>query len=421
MSVAERPQTDPPPDDLVNAVQAMLLPDMAQKIGVAVSGGGDSLALLHVLAQLSWRRGLVVEAVTVNHGLRQESEAEAHFVAECCASMGVPHHTLRWQSEHRQGNLMAAARDARYRLIADWATERNITAVMLGHTADDVAENFLIRLARKAGPDGLAAMNAQFDREGITWLRPFLQQTRADLRTYLRAREMTWVEDPTNDDDNFERTRARKAMAVLKDLGLSVDILQNVSLSMQAARHALDHYANIESRRYIVQQGGDLVLKLGLTGPLPDEIKRRLWRMALPWINGAEFPPRQDALTGLLASMASLGSGTVGGCLITRRGDDWRITREYQAVRDLSAATTALWDDRWRLDGPHSPDLSVRALGEAVQDCPDWRKVALPRTSLIATPAIWRGNSLVAAPSAGLNNGWTAQIVADFHQSAFAH
>ena len=190
---------------------------------------------------------------------------------------------------------------------------------------------------------------------------------------------------------------------------------------MRSAADALDHYAQIEARRYIVQENGDLVLRLGLTGPLPDETKRRLWRAALPWISGADYPPRQGALFDVLAGLTGDGNATVGGCLIVRKGDDWRVTREFAAVRDAKTPTTALWDGRWRLDGPHDPALEVRALGEAVSQCPDWRSTGLPRTSLISTPAIWRGDTCVAAPLAGFSNGWVAQIVADFHEHAFAH
>ncbi len=85
-----------------------------------------------------------------------------------------------------------------------------------------------------------------------------------------------------------------------------------------------------------------------------------------------------------------------------------RITREYNAVTGFDRATDALWDGRWVLEGPHTPSLQVRALGDAVKDCPDWRDTGLPRQSLLASPAIWRGDELVAAPWRGSENGWTA-------------
>ncbi|MEO0929993.1 MAG: tRNA lysidine(34) synthetase TilS [Pseudomonadota bacterium] len=421
MSVADQPQHDPRDDDLLNAARAALSQQRFGKIGIAVSGGGDSMSVLHVLSRVAHEGGFAVEAATVDHGLRDDAADEAHLVAQNCSQLGIPHTVLRWEGWDGTGNMMAAARDARYRLVAEWASIRGVHAVALGHTADDIAENFLIRLSRKAGPDGLAAMKARFDRDGMTWIRPFLDQSRVDLRAYLQRHGVSWVDDPTNEDARFDRTQVRKALPTLGALGISADVLHSVSLSMQSARDALDHYANIEARRYVRQQDGDLVLRLGLTGPLPSEIKRRLWRACVPWISGADYAPRHDALFTLIDGMATDGSGTVGGCLITRKGDDWRITREYQAVRALREKTTALWDGRWAVDGPHEDKYEVRALGEAIQECPDWRESDLPRSSLIATPAIWRGDTLIAAPLAGQSNGWTAQIVADFHLHAFAH
>ena len=109
---------------------------------------------------------------------------------------------------------------------------------------------------------------------------------------------------------------------------------------------------------------------------------------------------------------------TLHGCLISKikgdkRGNDrWRISREYNAVRHLSCTTDLAWDGRWVLTGPHAPDLQIRALGDAVKDT-DWRETALPRETLEASPAIWRGKELVAAPIAGYQNGWSAKLAAN--------
>lgn len=421
MSVADHPSHDSRDEILLHAARMAFSPVVPKKVAVAVSGGGDSMAILHAFDLLAATDNLTIEAVTVDHGLRTDAEVEAALVARFCSERNIPHRTLQWDGWNGSGNLMAAARDARYRLIAEWALAHGMDGVVLGHTRDDIAENFLIRLARKSGVDGLAAMDVSFERHGVAWARPFWQQSRDSLRAYLRRHHIDWVEDPTNDDPTFERTRARSALAPLSDVGVSREVLDSVSRGMRGARDALNHYAQIESRRYIVQEHGDLVLRLGLTGPLPAEIKRRLWRATLPWINGAEHPPRNAALFDVVKGLTSDRNATVGGCLIVRKGDDWRVTREYQAVRNLVTKTVDLWDGRWVLDGPHADDLEIRALGEAVRECPDWRATGLPRTSLIATPAIWRGDALIAAPIAGLSDGWSAQIVADFHQHAFAH
>ncbi len=406
---------------LLHFARTVFLDKPPRRIGVAVSGGGDSMALLHLYARLARDDGLEVAAVTVDHGLRSDAAAEAAHVARFCKAAGISHDTLRWEGWDGKGNLMAAARDARYRLIADWAHARGIGAVVLGHTADDQAENFLIRLARKSGPDGLAGMDVRFERHGITWARPLWQQSRDDLRDYLRRHGVAWIDDPTNEDDTYERSRVRKALVKLEALGITADVLKSVGVTMRATKDALDYYARIEAAKYIRQEHGDLVLHLAQTDALPMEMRRRLWRAMLPWVSGASYPPRSRALFETIHGLSAEGNTTVGGCLITRKGEMWRVTREYNAVADLIGPTTAIWDNRWQLSGPHADDLEVRALGDGIADCPGWRDTGLPRASLLATPAVWRGDTLIAAPIAGLSNGWTAQIVADFHEEAFAH
>ena len=123
----------------------------------------------------------------------------------------------------------------------------------------------------------------------------------------------------------------------------------------------------------------------------------------------------------LETGLALDGRATVAGCLVSVEGGGLRFTREANAVKMLATMTDQRWDNKWKLDGPHDPDLKIRMLGDAIKDCPNWRETGLPRTSLMATPAIWQGETLISAPVAGLLNGWTARIVADFHSSLVTH
>lgn len=390
-----------------------------EKIGVAVSGGGDSMALLHLAMRWAAQIDCRLEAVTVNHGLRAEAASEAEMVAQFCAASGIAHTTLNWAGWNGQGNLSAAGRDARYGLMADWATSRGIGGIMLGHTADDIAETFLMRLRRKAGVDGLAAMQSLFMRNGIQWARPLLQHKRADLRDYLRGHGLGWVNDPTNEDERYERPRMRKLMRALDPLGLDTEALSAVAVNMGMTRDALAHYTRLEADRLGVQQSGDIVLPLD--AGLPEEIQRRLVSKAVQWVGGLDYPPRADALQLAEMMQADAGARTVSGCLLLRDKQAIRITREFNACKDETCPTDHLWDGRWQLDGPHAPDLKIRALGESLKDCPDWRDLGIPRASLMASPSIWRGDTLIAAPIAGYNREWGAQIVANFRSFLLSH
>lgn len=390
-------------------------------IGIAVSGGGDSLALLHLFARWSEQTGHPIAAVTVDHGLRPESGAEAGRVAALCAQADIPHDILTWAGGQAEGNLPAAARDARYALMAEWAKAKGIRHIALGHTVDDSAENFLMRLGRSAGVDGLAEMETRFERNGILWSRPLWQQHRSELRDYLRRHDVQWIDDPSNDDPRYLRTRARKALPSLADVGVTAQTIHASAFALRSAKSALDHYTRQEAALHVTQESGDLLFPVRPMPPVPTEIERRLVTAALQWVGSNRYPPRGVWAGLLTVDVAGQQRKTLAGCLIMKRKGHYRITREYNAVKDLVTATDAVWDARWRLEGPHAPDLELRALGESVSVLPDWRETGLPRPTLMASPAVWRGDTLIAAPLAGYNDDWSAQIVADFTSFLDSH
>lgn len=389
------------------------------RIGVAVSGGSDSLALLH--AAVAW--GVGVEAVTVDHALRPEAAAEAAQVARICARLGVAHTTLRWEGWDGRGNLQDQARQNRYALIAGWARARGLPSVALGHTMDDQAETLLMRLGREAGVEGLASMRLVFEREGARFDRPFLFDRRADLRAYLEARGVAWVDDPSNEDDGFARVRARRALAVLGPLGIGTEELFRVALNLRDASDALGQAAADFARDKARSAGGDLIFDRTALRRQPAEIVRRLLGHGLMFVGQAGYPPRREPLERLFAQVTAGGNTTLHGCLVMVSDMTVRIAREHAAVARLSGPTDAPWDGRWRLTGPHAPGLEVRALGEAVRECPEWRGSGLPRATLLASPAVWEGARLVAAPVAGMGMGWVAEVggAADFAAFLIAH
>lgn len=184
--------------------------DAAARLGLAVSGGADSTALLLLAkAALPGR----IEVVTVDHGLRAEAAAEAAQVAELCANLQVPHATLA--VEVAGGNLQAEARRARYAAMADWIAERELVALATGHHADDQAETLLMRLNRGSGVAGLAGARARGIVPGtrIPLLRPLLDWRRTELEAIVGEAGIEVVADPSNLDDRFDRVRMRKALA----------------------------------------------------------------------------------------------------------------------------------------------------------------------------------------------------------------
>lgn len=398
---------------LVGLIRATVPAD--QIVGVALSGGGDSVALLHVLRHAAVR----VEAVTVDHRLRPGSAAEAAAVAADCRALGVPHMVRVWDHGAVSGNLMDQARRARMALIADWARRRGIGVVALGHTRDDQAETLLMGLARAAGIDGLSGMRRSWTEGGVRFIRPLLKAGREELRDWLRAAGIGWIDDPTNDNDRFTRVRARAVLRALTPLGITTEGLASVATHLSQAQAALEAQMAVAADQALREEAGSLVLDRAALLALPDEVRRRLIVAAILWVSGADYPPRGDAVARVDAAIARGAQATLWGC---RLGTGPRFLREAKAVSAVVATPDQLWDGRWVVEGPVTSDLEVRALGVAgLRQCPDWRKSGLPREVLAVTPAIWRGETLIAAPLAGCPNGWSARIAAPIHLFGLSH
>jgi tRNA(Ile)-lysidine synthase len=396
-----------------------------RRIGIAVSGGSDSLAALVLAVEALGAKA--VRAVTVDHGLRPESAHEAAQVAARCRQMGVAHDTLRWEGP-RDGNLQQAARRARLNLIGSWARGR-VEAVVLAHTRDDQAETFLMRLARGSGVDGLSGMAPLRVADGVTWLRPFLTVTREQLREALRARAISWVEDPSNADPAFLRVRARQAMSQLAPLGIDAATLADTAARLRRARGALDTQMLGAVSRLVCEEAGTVLIDKAALD-LPGEIRDRLFAALLMALSGDVYRPRLVALHRWLAQ-----GGALRGCMLGDAGGQLRLWREARVVAVLQAPPDALWDRRWRASPPESAATGavIRALGAdglaqlsrqaRAGAHPHWRETGLPQAVLSAQPAIWLGPELIAAPLALWPQKWrlsarpVAALVNELQQS----
>ncbi|ACE99855.1 tRNA(Ile)-lysidine synthetase [Rhodopseudomonas palustris TIE-1] len=208
----------------------------APAIVLAVSGGPDSLALMWLAAR--WRKSLkqgpALAVVTVDHGLRPEAAAEARAVKRLAASLDLPHRTLRWSGDKPSTGIQAAARGARYRLLANAAKTLGASHVMTAHTRDDQAETVLMRLSRGSGIAGLAAMAREIERDGVVLARPLLDVPKARLIATLAKARIAFATDPSNADPRFTRPRLRELMPQLAAEGCDARSL--VRLAVRAAR-----------------------------------------------------------------------------------------------------------------------------------------------------------------------------------------
>ena len=305
----------------------------APALVLAVSGGPDSLALMWLAAR--WRRALSrgpqLFAVTVDHGLRPEAAREARDVKRLAGTLDIPHRTLRWTGAKPKTGVPAAARTARYQLLAEAARASGATHILTAHTRDDQAETLLMRMLRGSGIAGLAAMARETEREGLWLARPLLDIPKSRLIATLGKAKIAFADDPTNRDLSFTRPRLRALMPALVEEGGDSRNLARLASRLARANAAIEVLAD-GAERYLALRDRDDAARFGFDAlafaGLPDEIRIRLLKRAIDRA-GHEGPAELGKVETLTAALdtAIAGGGkqtrvkqTLAGAAISLRG-----------------------------------------------------------------------------------------------------
>src|ERR1700676_1729157 len=289
----------------------------APAIVLAVSGGADSIALMWLVAR--WRRALArgpsLIAVTVDHGLRAEAAAEAREVKRLARSLDLPHRTMRWTGAKPRTGLPAAARAARYRLLAQAARASGATHVLTAHTRDDQAETLLMRMLRGSGVAGLAAMARESERDGLLLARPFLNVSKSQLIATLKKAKVDFADDPTNRDTSFTRPRLRALMPVLATEGGDTRNLARLASRLARANAAVEVLVD-GAERYLALRDRETShpgFDAKAFAAMPEEIRLRLLLRAIDRI-GHEGPAELGKVEALLSALDRAGAEKNAGC-----------------------------------------------------------------------------------------------------------
>jgi len=325
-------------------------------LALAVSGGSDSMALLRLAHDAYPGR---IAAVTVDHGLRPSSAAEARQVGEWCRTLGAEHRILRWQGQKPATGLQRRAREARYQLLAEAAAQLGRSGLaaplIVAHTLDDQAETFLLRLSHGSNIGGLGAMRASSEIPStppVPLLRPLLEHSRSALRTTLQAYGQRWIDDPSNEDQRFERVRLRHLLPSLEVQGLRRESLAQAAALMARIDERLLSTA-IAACPYQVSPEGVATFGCDAFAGLPLSASIRFLSFLLRVVGGNPYPPGRSSLDGLAARMKANAPGaTLGGCALRRSRGTWVVRREARAAARSRTtvsgdACIALWDNRF--------------------------------------------------------------------------
>jgi tRNA(Ile)-lysidine synthase len=288
----------------------------APAVVLAVSGGPDSVALMWLMAR--WRRALAdgprLFAVTVDHGLRNEAAREAREVKRLAQELDLPHRTMRWAGDKPETGVPAAARTARYRLLAQAARAAGATHVFTAHTRDDQAETLLMRLLRGSGIAGLAAMARETARDDVVLARPLLNVPKSRLVATLNKAKIAFADDPTNRDPAFTRPRLRALLPLLAEEGGDARGLARLAARLARANAAVEVLAD-GAERYLAlvdraaqtsrQNAGEPTASefdAGMFAAMPEEIRLRLLMRAIDRF-GHEGPAELGKVEALLAQL----------------------------------------------------------------------------------------------------------------------
>lgn len=317
-------------------------------VAVAVSGGPDSMALVILADRWARERGGAVRALTVDHGLRAESAAEASLVAAWLGARGIAHETLVWAGDKPKTGIQEAARAERYRLLAGGCAARGVLHLMTAHQREDQAETYLIRHRAGSGVDGLAGMAAVRELAGCRLVRPLLDLPRARLAAFLAEEKQEFLDDPSNRNPVFERSRLRAP-----DDGFRIDTAIAETKRCAAARIGRERELDALLVRCVsLHPAGFAAIDAEALWSAPAELSERLLARVAACIGALRYPPRRDRVARLRAALATAPQRgrTLGGC----RFVSWRgrilVLRELAAAAPpirIEPGDEALWDRRF--------------------------------------------------------------------------
>ncbi|WP_373087453.1 tRNA lysidine(34) synthetase TilS [Sneathiella sp.] len=387
------------------------------RLAVAVSGGSDSMALVLLANDWAARRGVELYTITVDHGLRAGSALEAETVGRWLTVRGMHHDILRWAGPRPDTAIQRRAREARYDLMAEYCKDRDIHNLLLGHQMEDRLETLLMRLSKGSGLEGLTAIQPLSWRGALQLLRPLLEVRRQVLRDYLIANGQEWVEDPSNDNPVYTRTRVGALLEELQGLpGSSLETIALSAMRLNRASDALDQLTMARLSDFCeVSPFGFIRFSTEAVTGCPEEIALRFLARIFTDVAGTGQRIRLQALENLYDRVFRKdgeGPETLAGCQISRSRGSWLVCREpgrkglpEQQVTDNRLL---LWDGRYRVEdmtptaAPELP-LAVRRIG-----ADGWRVLKaegltkeereLPAKVRNNLPAVWSGEKLVAAP-----------------------
>lgn len=398
---------------------AFKLDALPAAIAVAVSGGSDSMALCLLAKKWCDKNAIKLVALTVDHGLRPEAGIEAQNVGAWLGVHGIEHHVLKWLGPYPDAGIQQSARAARYALLIEQCEALEIEHILLGHQLEDQLETTLMRLSKGSAVQGLAAMHVLSKRGPVTLVRPLLDIQREGLREFLDDCEQSWVDDPSNENPKYTRTKLGDLLRQMTNLpGSGIEAIALASKRLQRADAALECVTSeLLSSLVNISPYGFVSFPLDFYKSAPEEITLRFLERVFAYVRGSEKRPMLSSLENLYFTICQneeLKAATLSGCQLKKYNNCWIVCREPgrtgMPIMTFEAGPTIVWDDRFIVvdhaaqnESGEQFSLTIRRLGDD-----GWRiltkskdfdlKFSAPNIVKKNLPSIWLEDKLVAVP-----------------------
>lgn len=316
---------------------------LPKSLAVAVSGGGDSMALVMLLNEFVLKKKIKLVALTVDHKVREGSSEEALEVGKILQKKKIAHEILEVDVKKLpQKNIESKLREARYELLLSYCKKHKISHLFLGHIIGDVAENFLIRLFRGSGLDGLSTIAEVSEVSKINLVRPLLNFEKADLQKYLKAKKVKWFEDESNLDEKFLRNKIRNFFATFEEKNLIHQRIKNASDEIAKMRDLFDDLMLNEARKTLQFERSHFLIDHKNLCEIEEKFALKILALAAMEISEKNYKPRLTDLKKFyeyLLKNSKIKPRDFYGCRIEQYDDKHLILRSQKVQKQIELKT----------------------------------------------------------------------------------
>tara|TARA_B100001123_G_scaffold44766_2_gene45850 strand:+ start:4620 stop:5888 length:1269 start_codon:yes stop_codon:yes gene_type:complete len=385
------------------------------KIAIAVSGGVDSMVLMNLAKESDFLNDKNVFILVVDHGLRAESKQEAKFVKNEAKKLGFPTRILKWKGSKPNKRIQEEARNKRYSLLINFCRENNINNLYLAHHLDDQIETFLFRMFRGSGLQGLTSFSSSYERNGLTLIRPLIDTPKSELISYARRKKINWVEDPSNENQKYDRVKLRKVLPLIYKEGFDKKVFLKSVKKLRLANQALDQITKEFVLQYvIINKNISVFIKQELFLTAPEDVQLRVLQNTIRIFSGERYySPNYLKILNLMnwaRNDNDISAKTLGGTIFRKRKGGLILYKEVKKLNDikpikLSKSKYKAWDNRFLIKINKSVKGEISYLGNEGVKILKSKKIlgkkgfnGIPLTALYSIPAMWDGKRLISAP-----------------------